>query len=255
MAKTLGSGTIGDLVKLNVDGTERNFIIVHQGLPSSVYDSSCDGTWLLMEELYELKAWDSTTHEYGNSDIHAYLNNTFINLFDSDVKNAIKQVKIPYSTGKSYNIVLQTGSKGLSTKIFLPSKMEVEGTSNEFFNAEGALLDYFVGAENADRLAYLNGAATEWWLRTPQNKLSTVNVSYIDSVHGITSIQACSNSIGIRPALILPSTFEAEYVSSINGHVTIGGAQKEIVGAYANIGGTWKEITKAYSNIGGTWKE
>lgn len=42
--------------------------------------------------------------------------------------------------------------------------------------------------------------------------------------------------------------------TAINGNVTIGGAQKEIVGAYANIGGTWKEITESYANIGGTWK-
>lgn len=37
--------TVGSTVKIKVDGTVKDFIIVHQGNPdSTIYDSSCDGT-------------------------------------------------------------------------------------------------------------------------------------------------------------------------------------------------------------------
>ena len=41
----LGSKAVGSIVKIEVKQEEREFIIVHQGKPSSLYDESCDGTW------------------------------------------------------------------------------------------------------------------------------------------------------------------------------------------------------------------
>ena len=34
---TLGSKAVGSTIKLKVNGSARNFIVVHQGKPSSVY--------------------------------------------------------------------------------------------------------------------------------------------------------------------------------------------------------------------------
>ena len=48
-AVKLSAKGIGSVVKIKVNGTLRNFIVVHQGKPSSIYDASCDGTWLLMD--------------------------------------------------------------------------------------------------------------------------------------------------------------------------------------------------------------
>jgi hypothetical protein len=45
---------VGSSVYLNVDGVKTEFLVVHQGNPnSSIYDASCDGTWLLMKNIYE----------------------------------------------------------------------------------------------------------------------------------------------------------------------------------------------------------
>ena len=38
---------LGNTPYLNVGGVRKEFLVVHQGLPSSLYDASCDGTWLL----------------------------------------------------------------------------------------------------------------------------------------------------------------------------------------------------------------
>ena len=59
MSTKLGSMSVGSTVKLKLGGTARDFLVVHQGLPSSMYDSSCNGTWLLLKDIYTTRTWDS----------------------------------------------------------------------------------------------------------------------------------------------------------------------------------------------------
>lgn len=45
MTTRLCNMAVGSTVKIKVDGTLKDFIIVQQGNPdSTIYDSSCDGT-------------------------------------------------------------------------------------------------------------------------------------------------------------------------------------------------------------------
>ena len=115
----LGAKAVGSIVKIKVNGAAKDFIIVHQGLPSSAYDASCNGTWLLMKDIYTTMKWDGSDTDYLNSDMTAYLNGTFISLIDADIRNAIKQVKIPYINYRDDNVM--SGANGLSTKVFLLS--------------------------------------------------------------------------------------------------------------------------------------
>ena len=168
----LSSKAVGSTVKLKVNGTAKNFIVVHQGKPGSMYDASCDGTWLLMQDCYESRQWHSSNNnDYENSTIDNYLNTTFLNLFESNIRDAIKQVKIPYRKGAGYGKTVTSGSSGLSTKIFLLSSTEVNLVHGYEPTNEGACLSYFSGtAQNgADnkRVAKLNGSAAHWWLRSP----------------------------------------------------------------------------------------
>ena len=120
----LGAKAVGSIVKIKVNGAAKDFIIVHQGKPSSVYDDSCNGTWLLMKDIYTTCTFGNN-NSYKDSSIHTYLNGTFYNLIDSDIRAAIKQVKIPYLNGTGGGDgSLATGANGLSTKVFLLSGLQ-----------------------------------------------------------------------------------------------------------------------------------
>lgn len=206
----LSTKAVGSVIKLNVNGTAKEFLVVHQGKPSSIYDDSCNGTWLLMKDCYESRQWHSSnSNAYANSTIHNYLNSTFLNLFEADIKAQIKQVKIPYVNGTGSSAVA-SGASGLSAKIFLLSGYEVGFTTsdNSYFPVDGAKLSYFENGTGTSalnkRIAYLNGSAAYWWLRSPYTRV-TSSVWYV-LTNGVYSSNYASDSRGIRPALVLPST-------------------------------------------------
>lgn len=255
---TLSSKAIGSTIKLKVNGSAKDFIVVHQGKPSSVYDDSCNGTWLLMKDIYENRQWHSSnTNDYANSTIHSYLNSTFLNLFESNIKNAIKQVKLPYRKGSGTSTTVTSGSNGLSAKIFLLSATETSFSFSSMPSGEGAELAYFKGcADNSSdskRVAYLNGSATRWWLRSPGCNYF-LNALYVDS-SGDWNDYLCSNSGGIRPALILPSTLlvsDDGTVSTNTAPSTPGSISvpSSIMGG-TNISISWAKSSDAESNLAG----
>jgi hypothetical protein len=247
---TLGEQAVGSIVKLNVNGVAKNFRVVHQGLPGSMYDASCDGTWLLMKSSYTSMKWDATNNDYANSDIHSYLNNTFLNLFDDDIKNTIKQVKIPYTSGTGSGGSIKTGSEGLSAKVFLLSAAETRQTHKNA-NVEGAALGYteFIDIYNS-----------LWWTRSPNN--NRTNIAWALDPMGFSGLNV-SQSAGVLPAIILPRELEVAEDGSvvilnrkaITGKVIINSVQRELTGeGYANINGVLRDLSDSQVNIGGTLK-
>lgn len=196
----LSTKAVGSIVKIKVNGAAKDFIIVHQGLPSSAYDASCNGVWVVMKDIYTTMKWDGSNNDYLNSDMTAYLNGTFISLIDADIRNAIKQVKIPYTNYSNNNVM--SGSNGLSCKVFLLSGTEVGFSGVSYMNTEGAKLSYFDSASK--RVAYNGSSAAAWWLRSPytSGSGSVWNVKS-DGSHGAWYY---GDTYGVRPAFVLPST-------------------------------------------------
>ena len=207
----LGTKSVGSIVKLKENGAAVNYIVVHQGKPSSIYDSSCDGTWLLRQDIAENRVWDDgNVNKLESSDIHSYLNNTWINRYDTDIRNAIKQVKIPYRQNGGSGGTDRTGANGLSCKIFLLSGYEVGFTTsvNQYFPVDGAKLAYFLSGNDSaaqqKRVAKLNGSATGWWLRSPYT--GNAGSVWLVLSNGDYDSWNAGDSCGVRPALVLPST-------------------------------------------------
>ena len=259
----LGTKAVGSIVKLNVNGAAKEFIVVHQGKPSSLYDESCDGTWLLMKDIFEATRWHSSdVNNLENSTIHSILNSTLLNAFESNIRDAIKQVKIPYRKNGGSSGSDQSGANGLLCKIFLLSGYEIGFTTsdNPYFPQDGAKLSYFESgtdtSANNKRIAKLNGSADNWYLRSPV----TYNTSLVWLVNydGVCEASKASNSAGIRPALILPPDMEVDS----SGNVTppppathkalINGTAYEIKGGKCLVNGTVYNIKKGRTLINGT---
>ena len=205
----LGDKSVGDIVKIKENGVSVNYLIVHKGKPSDLYDDSCDGVWLLRESIHSNIVWDGTSdsydNDYENSDITAWLNGTFFNSIDEKIRNEILSVKVPYKkgVGNASNGV-QSGTNGLSCKVFLLSGYEVGFTTsdNQYFPVDGAKLDYF--SDHASRIANLNGSAAVWWLRSPY--AVSAERAWNVRTGGSCGSGYAYHSRGARPALILPSS-------------------------------------------------
>ena len=201
---------VGTLVKINENGAPVEYKIVNQGLPSSMYDASCDGCWVLRKDIAENRTWDSTNNDYKNSNIHAYLNGNWTSRYSAGVLSQIKQVKIPYVNGTGSGGSVASGANGLSCKIFLLSGYELGWTTSDdsYFPRDGAKLSYFSSGSsssaNNKRIANYNGSATSWWLRSPNT--SAADYVWIVYSNGGYNGRYCDSIYGVRPALILPST-------------------------------------------------
>lgn len=199
---------VGSTVNLMVNGTATEFIVVDQGIPSdsSAYDSSCNGTWLMMKDLYELREFDSGAQNYFLwSRIKTYLNGDFFKLFGSVEQNIIKPVKVP-CWGDD-----EATDEERTVKVFLPSAIEVGLPVNTaYWPTEGAKFDYFTlgdtSAAHNKRLAYLDGIAREWWVRSKANFDSTscIVIMYEFSSYSWGGRGTTSNC-GIRPMVVVPS--------------------------------------------------
>ena len=197
---------------MNVDGVRTEFLVVHQGTPSSLYGGNPNGTWLLMKDCYESRAWaSSNVNAYASSTIHSYLNGTFKNLFDANIRSKMLSVKLPYRAGFGSGTIVTSGDSGLSANIFLLSATEVGLTMTSYNPVnEGTTLSYFSGtatcSDDTKRVANLNESATYWWLRSPYcNTSSDKYALHVTSV-GSWGGNGCINPSGIRPALVMPST-------------------------------------------------
>ena len=255
----LGAKAVGSIVKIKVNGASKDFIVVQQGNPNtSTYDSSCAGTWLLMKDIYTTSTFGNN-NSYKDSSIHTYLNGTFYNLIDSDIRAAIKQVKIPYLNGTGGGDgSLATGANGLSTKVFLLSGYEVGWTTSDDINfpKDGIRLAYFGSGSggNSKRVAYNGSSADRWWLRSPH----TDNHGSVWAVNTEGSYDAGRwnyHSDGVRPALILPSTL---FVSN-DGTVSTNTAPStpwnisvpSSIMSGTNISISWAKSSDAESNLAG----
>ena len=202
-----GDLLVGQTVAIKESGTPIPYLVVHQGNPDAgLYDASCEGTWLLRNEIVAMKIYGSSQF-YADSVMPSYLNpdnaDTPLSGLDEKIKNAMKTVKIPYhaSTGD-----IMSGANGLSCRVFLLSPREY-GDGNYLMPVDGAMLDYFKGGNAANRIAYYEGEPARHWTRSDRLNGSTV---WTVMESGLLSSLSASYSCGVRPAFILPYDYQFE---------------------------------------------
>lgn len=191
----IGTLPVGSVVKIGVNGKSYDFLVVNQGIPSnsSLYDSSCDGTWMLIKDRYKTGSWGNNyaaQYGYEKSGI-LRVQKTIFDEIDEPVRSAIKDVKIPYYS-EWYS--LKTGANGLQVKTFDLSLREVSDVYPD--KKDGAKLSYFSSGVDMDY----------WWLRTPYN-LSQPSMAFCVQYQRKVSTGTVQTSHACRTAFILPGTF------------------------------------------------
>ena len=208
--KAISEYSVGDELLIQVDEIQLPWILVHKGLPSSLYSQTCNGGWLVLKDCYTSLVYSSNTSDYfSESDVFSYLNGAFFNMLNDKTQSALYRqgAKIPYVLDRT----VYTGDNGLSANVFLLSPAEVGFSfSYEYTYDVGSKLSYFLSGYATEkakqkRIALLNGSASTYYTRTPRSNQSTFAVQVSNS--GIPISNRKNVSAGIRPAIILPLDF------------------------------------------------
>ena len=212
---TLGNKSVGSIVKLKENGVLVDFYVAKHD-----YENGLNGsgrTLVVRKDCYDTRQWHtSNVNAYATSAIDTWLNNTYKNLLDADIRGVIGTTKIKYTPGNG-NTTVGT----LERAIFLLSVTEL-GKTASYANTEGTALSI----ASSLQIAYLNGSAVVQWTRSP-NTNSTDGAYYLHTGGDVNSYY-CYNTGGSRPAFTLPSTLSV----SDDGSVSVNTAPT-ISGSYA----------------------
>ena len=215
---------VGSSVYAKESGTKTEFIVVHQGNPdTSKYSATCDGTWIMRKDVYPTGIiWGPNSNDYGTSNVNMWLNSTYLNTLN--ISSVIKDVKIPYYTSrKSETSIAHILEDGLSCKAFLLGLHEAGLYQSEISAQpdDGAKLDYFEDglgdSARQIRIAYKSGSASDWYLRSPLNRITTHVFFVVDGGGGGNSqvVSATPYEAPQRPCFIIPSDTEVDEFGNI----------------------------------------
>lgn len=207
----------GKIINLPVNGVMVPHRVVHIGNPDSeLYDSSCDGVWVLRIGNIKNGKWnESNENTLPNSTIMQTMSG-YLADYDSALQSAIKTVKIPYCIGNGSSSV-NSGANGLECKVFPLSAKEVGLdeilSSAEILPTDGAKLDYYLSGDG-DEARAKRAFSDSYFLRTPRVGADyTSYVAYIGPVPAPTishpSYVGATAEYKNIPAFILPTTFSA----------------------------------------------
>ena len=212
---TLGNKSVGSIVKLKENGVLVDFYVAKHD-----YENGLNGsgrTLVVRKDCYDTRQWHtSNVNAYATSAIDTWLNSTYKNLLDADIRGVIGTTKIKYTPGNG-----NTAVGTLERAIFLLSVTEL-GRSASYANTEGTALSI----ASSLQIAYLNGSAVVQWTRSPLT--SYANGAYFLYTDGNVDSGDCHNTRGSRPAFTLPSTLSV----SDDGSVSVNTAPT-ISGSYA----------------------
>lgn len=212
---TLGNKSVGSIVKLKENGVLVDFYVAKHD-----YENGLNGsgrTLVVRKDCYDTRQWHtSNVNAYATSAIDTWLNSTYKNLLDADIRGVIGTTKIKYTPGNG-NTTVGT----LERAIFLLSVTEL-GKTASYANTEGTALSI----ASSLQIAYLNGSAVVQWTRSPNT--SSTDFACCLNTNGNVSDNYCGNTRGSRPAFTLPSTLSV----SDDGSVSVNTAPT-ISGSYA----------------------
>lgn len=193
----LSTTTPGEILMLNESGSLVPFYIAKHD-----YESGLNGagrTLLVRKDCYDNRKWHSSAvNAYASSTIDSWLNSTYKNLLDTDIRGVIGTTKFRYTPGNGNNTV------GTLQRAIFPLSVTELGKKARYTNTEGTALEI----ASSLQIVYMNGSAVNQWTRSPY-KESTNYACFLSSSGNVGS-DICTRTYGSRPAFTLPGTMGVE---------------------------------------------
>lgn len=156
--------------------------------------------WLNTDAL--VNEWQTQQNRYQRPCTYLTKQNGFMSWFNSDFVGVIKETNHLNRTNRVYDSLGVKTPYSTNDKFFLLSQEEV-GFNSEDDIICGTCFDYYVDAENIDRIKYdINNGETArwWWLRTPDPSsahserlvYSTGSLNYNFGYYGSAVVSACT---------------------------------------------------------------
>lgn len=183
--------SVGDEKTIELTTGEQVTLVIlgfnHDDLTSGGKAGMTIGMKNLLATKYRMNATETNNGGWGSSEMRTSTMATLLSQLPSDLQGVIKQVDKKTMAGNSSSSITTT-----SDKLFLLSRVEVDGTENSGYAGEGTQYEYWKtvkdGTVGADRVKYLSngsGAASNWWFRSPSpgytnrfNFCSASNLAY-----------------------------------------------------------------------------
>ena len=203
----LGSKIPGDIVYFNENGSPVPFYVADLNYQSSY---NTDRVLLVRKDCYGIVAYNnSNVSSYPGSNLDTWLNNTYKNMLDADIQDAIGTTVIRYSSSPAVGAVSTMGRS-----VFQLGLTEYGLSDSVYASNEGSA----VTIASDLRIAQLDGVPCQQWTRTPRVE-STEFVYFIQANGTQAYDRPVGKTIAARPAFTLPSSFvihEKKHTSSLD---------------------------------------
>ena len=278
MAQKLGNVPVGTILHMKENGVYQDYLVVHQGLPSSMYDASCNGTWLLRKATYSTGVMTSgISLSWEETPEYRFLTSDFIEFFEQNILDLVNEVKINTKSGTSVCKFFHLSA----------SELNISGRLSTTINSK--LYTVSVPTEGS-KLSYFSGNNTRK-ADKKYNSRTVFNSSYADlryvqiailTTGAATIIDTSDGASCVRPAMIMqfdtivdddnnilaatyptPPTSITVPTSSIPTGSTISVSWSTVSGAESYQlqrsvdGGAWETIytgtQTSYSDTAGVW--
>lgn len=244
----LGNKAEGSIVKIKESGALVDFYVAKQG-----YEAELNGpgrVLVVRKGCYDKRPFDSSNiNAYNTSDIDAWLNGTYKNLLDADIRAAMGTTKFYYTVSaaswSNWTIAV------LERSVFQLSVTELGKTHSEA-SVEGTALPNAV--VSLLKIAHLNGSATIQWTRS-LGKLGQSYACILNTSGEASARIGCSLEYGSRPAFTLPADLWVSDDGTVITNTAPSVPSSITVPAQINGGSTvtisWGTATDAEDNLEG----
>lgn len=232
MERTLSEYSVGETLKIKINGVPRDFIIIHQGSPNKdreVYDESTRGVWIMSKDIILVGTWGSSASvAFDTAAINTYLNDIFLPTMEERYRKLAKPVRVPcvkvFADGS-------TGIVNVLTKAFPPSMTELGVDDPYNWYGDGVKFDYFASgtdtaAKEKRKAAFISGlssSANYAGYMTRTRRTGSSNILYYVTTDGthVASDYTGGKVYGVRPIMVL-NPVAAATETAVLGKAIIG---------------------------------